>query len=824
MAALSAIASDITHIQHQLDRSSDQHSDNHQQLLRQLVLLLQEHAEARARDERMLAELAAAKKRDEEMHRMQQQTIDRLIVAQQRIEAIFVQNYELHEYPIPRLFVILPDSYEKWDPRSFLTERFRLYFLCECGEHCKPEVETTNNGQLTTATPSTTSTIPVKYSLHLAKHEGYELSRPTEFFDRYGLYVLGLLRVLKHCLAITTMVVPVVGLAEKSVKDVMDGLKTISDSTMQAVNMSIDFLENKLESDAVTDEDARCEASLQQDDDMFKDLAALEGADLRRLDTFLRKKDADKILGNLYRITTPEGHVKWVCLDHYRQIYRENAMASFIQSVEASGGNYDPHLGKVTISLTSSTKAKDFFSRLSQQAPAVNRLKVTFDWSFSSTDLEVLVDKVAQSNVQNLELGLEEESYLGSLAIVFRPGKGRYYSLLSLLSNNKIKGLTFGRIDFIGLVTMDLLSSNRPSLLQSFHYQAMIYSTDDTSLADIISFCPQLVDLRLGSATIVSSGIPKTDKVIGTLSKLKSLRRYRLCQEPLFTPDAEIKSAPYGSVGLKELIAFALPFPTGPHGLLENAVGLSAAELEVLVLRSNMEDQPLDLTHVSYLLSPAPTDSLSFAKLTHMELMVDMTPASLDLMAAILPRLSLVHVGINDKTRKLLSHVNLTFLKSFSLSGAPKESFDSFYQAVLESTDCQIESVMFLSPKWTQGLSNFLSATPLRHIFLDYIPDPGMDDFLRQVNLSQLQTFTIGQFSYIWRHEAILASRSREFADGFLLQLGYSKFGSKQDQHKRRSRDVKGSPTRLSSQRVRAALDFTLADEFYSRLFPSSTW
>lgn len=37
---------------------------------------------------------------------------------------------------------------------------------------------------------------------------------------------------------------------------------------------------------------------------MFENLAALEGADLRRLDTFLRNNDKDKVLGNLYRITT----------------------------------------------------------------------------------------------------------------------------------------------------------------------------------------------------------------------------------------------------------------------------------------------------------------------------------------------------------------------------------------------------------------------------------------------------------------------------------------------------------------------------------------
>ncbi|KAF9321562.1 hypothetical protein BGZ91_004509, partial [Linnemannia elongata] len=153
-------------------------------------------AEAKERDERVLAELAAAKERDEEMHRMQRRTIDRLIVAQQRIEAILVQNYELHEYPIPRLFVILPDSYEKWEPRNFLAERFRLFFLCECGDHGKTNnaTELTSTAQPTITAAENYAPIAIKNTIHLAKHEGYELSRPTEFFDRYGPYVLGMLR------------------------------------------------------------------------------------------------------------------------------------------------------------------------------------------------------------------------------------------------------------------------------------------------------------------------------------------------------------------------------------------------------------------------------------------------------------------------------------------------------------------------------------------------------------------------------------------------------------------------------------------------------
>ncbi|KAG9072955.1 hypothetical protein KI688_000736 [Linnemannia hyalina] len=85
--------------------------------------------EAKEREEKMLVELTAAKERDDELRGMQQQTIDRLIVAQQKIEAILVQNYELHDYPIPRHFVILPDSYERWGLRNFVKERFRLFFF-----------------------------------------------------------------------------------------------------------------------------------------------------------------------------------------------------------------------------------------------------------------------------------------------------------------------------------------------------------------------------------------------------------------------------------------------------------------------------------------------------------------------------------------------------------------------------------------------------------------------------------------------------------------------------------------------------------------------
>ncbi|KAF9119331.1 hypothetical protein BGW39_000382, partial [Mortierella sp. 14UC] len=207
--------------------------------------MLREQAASKDREEQMLKEQAESKLREEQIPKIQQETIDRLIVNQQRVEAILVQNYELHEYPIPRLFVVLPDSFKDWDPRTFLMERFHLFFLCECAEACGPSANHATSSQPGTGTAPSTS-IPVKNSIHLAKHDGYELSRPTEFFARYGPYVLGMLKVLRHCLAVTTVAVPVAALVDDGLKDIMDGVKSISESTIQAVDMSIDILESKL--------------------------------------------------------------------------------------------------------------------------------------------------------------------------------------------------------------------------------------------------------------------------------------------------------------------------------------------------------------------------------------------------------------------------------------------------------------------------------------------------------------------------------------------------------------------------------------------------
>ncbi|CAF4039121.1 unnamed protein product [Adineta steineri] len=63
----------------------------------------------------------------------------------------------------------------------------------------------------------------------------------------------------------------------------------------------------------------------------------LQGADLREVETYLSVVDNKHSLGNLYRTVTVDGHVHWVCLDHYDDISFNNTMFKHIDQLEDMG-------------------------------------------------------------------------------------------------------------------------------------------------------------------------------------------------------------------------------------------------------------------------------------------------------------------------------------------------------------------------------------------------------------------------------------------------------------------------------------------------------
>ncbi|KAF9369140.1 hypothetical protein BGX21_006140, partial [Mortierella sp. AD011] len=149
------------------------------------------------------------------------------------------------------------------------------------------------------------------------------------------------------------------------------------------------------------------EMALRNLDSYFAGVEGLEGVDLRQLGSYLKANSSDNLLGNLYHITTDKGYVKWVCIDHYRQAYKERDQQDSERAIQVNGGSYDPQLGEVVISLRSKIRAQEFFDALTK-ARRVDDLDIKFNWECGKKDLESLENALKESRVSILRLDLRE--------------------------------------------------------------------------------------------------------------------------------------------------------------------------------------------------------------------------------------------------------------------------------------------------------------------------------------------------------------------------------------------------------------------------------
>ncbi|KAF9430564.1 hypothetical protein BGZ94_006052 [Podila epigama] len=397
----------------------------------------------------------------QKMLTMQQRALDRLAVIQSRVQALLTTTYELHEYPIPRLFIVLPRPTDTWDRLNPFTHKFRLYFLCECGEHTK--------------SPGS----KISHHIHLARHEGYDVDRPTEFFEKYGPYVLIMMEMIRYGVATAGIVVP--ALANSRLLDGFDsvsegaGLFFGKDSFGTLVQEAIDYVQRRTLPDVnqaplMNDSGSLSEASTNgttattggggggggaattstttsTDPNLDLDFAgqvALEGADLRQLASFLKNKDEAKVLGNLYRIVTAEGHVKWVCLDHYRENYREASLQQFKDTVAVNGGTFDQATGKVQVRLTSTIMARQFYDAL-EQAKFIQELSLFLDWDTSLEDLRMLRDTMVRTNIVGLKLDCCNAT--GPSRDILLNRTKRYDPIIQMLTNTKLQSLTLVRCE-----------------------------------------------------------------------------------------------------------------------------------------------------------------------------------------------------------------------------------------------------------------------------------------------------------------------------------------------------------------------------------------
>ncbi|KAG0002891.1 hypothetical protein BGZ65_002230 [Modicella reniformis] len=395
-----------------------------------------------------------------------------LVYPENRVEAVITQTYELLEYPIPRLFIVLPKAMGLRDKfKNLLSDQFRLYFLCECGTHTMSEESKT------------------PHQIHMAKHEGYDLEQPNEFFERYGPYILTLMQMIKYGISVAGVIVP--SLANFKIVDGLDTaqkhLEYLKKNIAPLVDDTIGFLQT-IKSNNET------ESELATDHSEFDQLEALEGADLRQLESYLKIKDEGRVLGNLYRIVTLEGHVKWVCFDHYKASYGESAIRKLRDIVEVNGGRFIEEEGRINIRITSNVLARQFYDAM-VKARGIRELDIILGWDAAMDDLRGLSNAVSKANVIHLTI---DGSHFKSPALDVVNRSRRYDPILQLASNSRVQSLHIkGFDDFFSRISKSSLASAPKFRVFKMDSGIPLKEKAAKSFNGFLEYCPSLTTLKL---------------------------------------------------------------------------------------------------------------------------------------------------------------------------------------------------------------------------------------------------------------------------------------------------------------------------------------
>ncbi|KAG0349726.1 hypothetical protein BGZ54_004230, partial [Gamsiella multidivaricata] len=237
------------------------------------------------------------------------------------------------------------------------------------------------------------------------------------------------------------------------------------------------------------------------------------------LESYLRVQDKGRTLGNLYRTVTEEGHVKWVCIDHFRENYRESAVQQLRDVVAVNSGAFDEEQSRVYIFLRSALQAKEFYEAL-VKARRVHELTVELQWGMTLDDHRKFRSAITNANttfarlLQNcpnltkLQLGTWDLSTIFDIVM----------HNIKHLSNLKELGLFHGRssedhivIDLLkgevqgAWAKLAIITSFEPSYLQFFRRGLLTQLTITNtvidqakgSLPEIIHRNPRLLEVKL---------------------------------------------------------------------------------------------------------------------------------------------------------------------------------------------------------------------------------------------------------------------------------------------------------------------------------------
>ncbi|CAF1003484.1 unnamed protein product [Adineta steineri] len=299
------------------------------------------------------------------------------------------QNYELHEYTTPRYFYILPIEESNRgvlnSVKGYFQHQYKLYFLCDCSDN------------------------PTQR--HVALHEGYVVKKPKEFIVKYGPHLRTTLGIVRILLGVGISILPLVdnipGFTETK------SIPRVGPSTTISVNNQLDMMTaaiREIETTAPPVDTSQTTTSTSQK-------TALHGAELRELENYLENVDTKKSLGNLHRMISDDGHVRWVCLEHYDTISFNNKLSENIHQFEAFGGTFNRETKEAVI--------EDKYLTSDHVTILCNLLKKGFTFAIlkfvkcslkNTTDLDQLFDvTINRSSICRVDISdLTVQSLIGS--------------------------------------------------------------------------------------------------------------------------------------------------------------------------------------------------------------------------------------------------------------------------------------------------------------------------------------------------------------------------------------------------------------------------
>ncbi|KAG0221281.1 hypothetical protein BGX31_010038 [Mortierella sp. GBA43] len=433
-------------------------------------------------EQRMAQERINMQERSLEMDRQTYKGMESILTS---LQALIAQAYELHESPISRLFIVLPTG--TIVPGSLAAHQFKLYFLCECGTHTKPK------------------NCPTEHTIHLIDSEGYDITRPAEFFKKYGSYILALMYMFKTGIAASGVVIrPAARLRTNA------GLDSTDIGSL--VDESIAFLEDLVHKDYK--EPRRTEDPL-----LLTRMKILEGTDIQQLGSYLRIKGDRCLLRSLYRMVASTGHVKWVCKPHLDAYNQGQSVLERFRTLEV-----DEHLGEIQIKLDSSRLSKEFCNALAE-VPGVHKLTVGLSWEARSKHLKMFATALVKTNI--VDLTIEGSSLIGKSRDVFHRFD-RFDPLWQLGSKGKLQSLRFVGFSklFYRLSTNAFKPAPKLRVLK-IHSPIIVEDKfwDGKFNTDILERCTGIVDLGIRLQN-QGSTVTAIEKVLAKVRTLKNLELY----------------------------------------------------------------------------------------------------------------------------------------------------------------------------------------------------------------------------------------------------------------------------------------------------------